>query len=76
MTRHSRRLLERAHVLAGEIRYAGKETDRKREEGDEISILEFATFAKENHDPRNAKPCYHWPRGASFAWILPADLRR
>jgi hypothetical protein len=35
-------LLKRAHVLAGELRYFGKETDRKWEEGDEISILEFA----------------------------------
>jgi len=33
---------KRAHVIAGEIRYVGKETDRKWEEGDEISILEFA----------------------------------
>src|SRR4030088_2179734 len=35
-------LLKRAHVVAGEIRYVGKETDRKWEEGDEISVLEFA----------------------------------
>ena len=35
-------LLGRAHVIAGEIRYVGKETDRKWEEGDEISLLEFA----------------------------------
>jgi hypothetical protein len=35
-------LLRRAHVIAGEIRYVGKETDRKWEEGDEISVLEFA----------------------------------
>jgi hypothetical protein len=35
-------LLRRAYVLAGEIRYVGKETDRKFEEGDEISVLEFA----------------------------------
>jgi hypothetical protein len=35
-------LLKRVHVLVGEIRYIGKETDRKWEEGDEISILEFA----------------------------------
>jgi hypothetical protein len=34
-------LLKRAHVSAGEIRYIGKETDRKWEEGDEISIVEF-----------------------------------
>jgi hypothetical protein len=34
-------LLKRAHVIAGEIRYVGKETDRKWEEGDEISIVEF-----------------------------------
>jgi hypothetical protein len=35
-------LLKRAHVIAGELRYVGKETDRKWEEGDEISVLEFA----------------------------------
>jgi hypothetical protein len=35
-------LHKRAHVIAGEIRYVSKETDRKWEEGDEISVLEFA----------------------------------
>ena len=35
-------LLKRAHVVAGEIRYVGKETDRKWEEGNEISLLEFS----------------------------------
>jgi hypothetical protein len=35
-------LLKRAHVVAGDLRYVGKETDRKWEEGDDISILEFA----------------------------------
>jgi hypothetical protein len=35
-------LLQRTHVIAGDIRYVGKETDRKWEEGDEISVLEFA----------------------------------
>lgn len=35
-------LLQRAHGMAGEIRYIGKETDRKREEGEEIGVLEFA----------------------------------
>ena len=35
-------LLKRAHVIAGEIRYVGKETGRKWEEGGEISLLEFA----------------------------------
>lgn len=35
-------LLQRAHVMAGEIRYMGKETDRKWEEGEEIGVLEFA----------------------------------
>lgn len=34
-------LLKRAHVIAGELRYVGKETDRKWEEGDDISVLEF-----------------------------------
>jgi hypothetical protein len=38
----TRVLLQRAHVIAGEIRYIGKETDRKWEEGEEISVLEFA----------------------------------
>jgi hypothetical protein len=38
----TRGLLKRAYVIAGEIRYVGKETDRKWEEGDEISVLEFA----------------------------------
>ncbi len=36
-------LLQRAHVIAGELRYVGKETGRKWEEGDDISILEFKT---------------------------------
>jgi hypothetical protein len=36
-------LLQRAHVTAGEFRYVGKETDRKWEEGDDISVLEFKT---------------------------------
>jgi len=35
-------LLKRAHVIAGDIRYVGKETDRKWEEGEDISVLEFA----------------------------------
>ena len=39
----ARGLLKRAHVIAVEIRYGGKETDRKWEEGGEISILEFRT---------------------------------
>jgi hypothetical protein len=36
-------LLRRAHVIAGEFRYVGKETDRKWEEGDDISVVEFKT---------------------------------
>jgi hypothetical protein len=39
----TRGLLQRAHVIAGELRYVGKETDRKWEEGDDISVLEFKT---------------------------------
>ena len=35
-------VLKRAHVIAEEIRYVGKETDRKWEEGDEISLLDFS----------------------------------
>ena len=29
-------LLQRAHVIAGEFRYVGKETDRKWDEGDDL----------------------------------------
>jgi hypothetical protein len=36
-------LLGRVHATAGELRYVGKETDRKWEEGDDISVLEFKT---------------------------------
>jgi hypothetical protein len=36
-------LLKRAHIVAGEFRYVGKETDHKWEEGDHISVLEFRT---------------------------------
>jgi hypothetical protein len=36
-------LLQRPHVIGGEFRYVGKETDRKWEEGDDISVLEFKT---------------------------------
>jgi hypothetical protein len=38
---HRLGLLRRAHINAGEFRYVGKETDRKWEEGGEISVLEF-----------------------------------
>jgi hypothetical protein len=38
----SRGVLQRAHVIAGDIRYVGKETDRKWEEGEDPSVLEFA----------------------------------
>ncbi len=34
-------LLKRSRVIAGEIRYIGKETDRKWEQGEEISVVEF-----------------------------------
>jgi hypothetical protein len=36
-------LLQRAHIVAGEFRYVGKETDRKWEEGDDPSLWEFKT---------------------------------
>ncbi len=36
-------LLRRAQITAGEFRYIGKETDRKWEEGDDPSVLEFKT---------------------------------
>jgi hypothetical protein len=41
-TAETKGLLGRSHVIAGEVRYVGKETDRKWEEADEISVLEFA----------------------------------
>ena len=34
-------LLKRAQVTAGDIRYVGKESDRKWEEGADLSVLEF-----------------------------------
>lgn len=36
-------LLKRAHIIAGELRYVGKETDRKWEEGNDLSVVEFKT---------------------------------
>jgi hypothetical protein len=36
-------LLQRAHIIAGDLRYVGKETDRKWEEGDDFSVLDFKT---------------------------------
>ena len=41
-TADTKGLLQRARVIAGEIRYIGKETDHKWEQGDGISLLEFA----------------------------------
>jgi len=36
-------LLQRAHVIAKEFRYIGKETDHRWEEGDDMSLMEFQT---------------------------------
>jgi hypothetical protein len=36
-------LLNRDHIVAGELRYIGEETDHKWEEDDDISVLEFKT---------------------------------
>ena len=41
-TADTKGLLKRAYIVAGEIRFVGKETDRKWEEGEEIRVLEFA----------------------------------
>jgi hypothetical protein len=41
-TAETKGLLKRAVIIAEEIRYVGKETDRKWEEGDEISLLDFS----------------------------------
>jgi hypothetical protein len=43
-TASTRGLLRRTHVIAGEFRYVGKETDRKWEEGEDTSILEFTAI--------------------------------
>jgi hypothetical protein len=40
-TADTKGLLKRAHLIAGEIRYVGKETDRKWEEGEDTSVLDF-----------------------------------
>jgi len=37
----TRGLLQRAHIVAGELVYVGKETDRKWEEGEDISVVAF-----------------------------------
>ena len=42
-TANTRGLLKRPHIVAGDFRYVGKETDRRWEEGDDISVLEFKT---------------------------------
>jgi len=39
----TRGMLRRTYITAGELRYVGKEADRKWEEGDDISVLEFKT---------------------------------
>ena len=39
----TRGMLRRAYITAGELRFVGKEADRKWEEGDDISVLEFKT---------------------------------
>ena len=36
-------MLQRTHVIAGDLRYVGNETDRKWGEGDDFSVLEFKT---------------------------------
>lgn len=37
----TRGLLQRAHIVAGDLIYVGKETDRRWEEGEDISVIEF-----------------------------------
>ena len=39
--RTTRKRKDYSTLVAGEIRYIGKETDRKWEEGDDISVLDF-----------------------------------
>ncbi len=40
----TRGLLKRASILAGQLRYVGKETDRRWTEGDDISLLTFKSI--------------------------------
>jgi hypothetical protein len=37
-----RKRLQRAHIVAGEFRFIGKETAHKWEEGDDLSVTDFA----------------------------------
>jgi hypothetical protein len=37
----TRGVLKRASIAAGELRYVGKETDRRWNEGEDLSLLEF-----------------------------------
>ena len=39
------------HITAGELRYVEKEADRKWEEGDDISVLEFKTAEYGRSEP-------------------------
>lgn len=37
----TRGALQRAHVTAGRLRFVGKETDRHRDQGDDLSLVQF-----------------------------------
>jgi len=43
-TCETRGLLQRSSVIAASRRYVGKETDRRREQGEDLSLVEFKTL--------------------------------
>jgi hypothetical protein len=46
-TCETRGLLQRSHVIAASRRYVGKETDRRWEQGEDLSLVEFKTVEYE-----------------------------
>jgi len=46
-TCEARGLLQRSHVVAASRRYVGKETDRRWEQGEDLSLVEFKTLEYE-----------------------------
>jgi hypothetical protein len=54
-TSQSRGLLRRTPVTANELRYIGKETDRRWEQGEEISILDTFTLEYRPDETANLK---------------------
>jgi hypothetical protein len=72
----TRGLLKRVHVLAGEVRYIGKETDHKWEEGDGISLLEFAAteYGRKGRVVASARVLGKYPTIRVMASIPQSDI--